>query len=107
MIIIDAYMMLKLYREESGADYVTKWYPQPGTQEFENCLEEFMEDFLEEIFGHESILTRGNFINSVNTKSAWIFESEDIRKKWNDICFKNPACIQRREQLFARGELQE
>ena len=73
MVIINCYMMLKVYREESEAEYVTKWYPQPGTQEFENLLEEFKEMFLDEVFGDESNLSRGGFITAVAYKSRWIF----------------------------------
>ena len=101
MVIIDAYMMLKVYREESNADYVTEWYPQPGTQEFENILEEFIENFLEDIFGNESILSRGNFIKSVATKTPWVFESEAIRRKWHDLCENNPTCRKRKDELEA------
>ena len=59
MIVLDVYMMLKVYREEASAEFLTKWYPQPGTQLFENVLEEFKEMFLDEIFGNESNLSRG------------------------------------------------
>ena len=50
MILIDVYMMLRLYREESSVEYVTKWYPAPDSQEFDNLLDEFKEMFLDEIF---------------------------------------------------------
>ena len=91
MIIIDVYMMLKLYREESGSEYLSRWYPEPGSQIFENVLEEFTEQFLDVVFGLDSTLSRAEFITKVANDKAitWIFESEDIRTKWNEICLSN------------------
>ena len=31
LVVLSAYMMLSVYRDESKAPYVTSWYPQPGT----------------------------------------------------------------------------
>ena len=60
-----------------------------------------MEDFLEEIFGDESILSRGNFIKSVSIKTPWVFESEDIRRRWHDLCENNPAIRKKKEEFEA------
>ena len=62
MVEISCYMMLRLYREEARAPMMTGHYPQPGTQEFENVLEDFMEDFLDTIFGNDSNLSRLAFL---------------------------------------------
>ena len=45
-----------------------------------------MEDFADTIFGDESNLSRPEFLNMVSIKSPWIFESEEIRKKWDALC---------------------
>ena len=65
MVIMTCYLMLQIYREESGAEYITKHYPQPGSLEFENLVDELLEDFLDAIYGDESMLRRGDFISKV------------------------------------------
>ena len=47
MVEITAYMMLRVYREESGAKQLNQHYPVPGTREFDNVLQEFKEAFLD------------------------------------------------------------
>ena len=62
MVEISCYMMLRLYREEARAPMMTGHYPQPGTQDFENVLEDFLEEFLDTIFGNDSNLSRPDFL---------------------------------------------
>jgi len=45
-----------------------------------------LEDFADTIFGDDSNLSRPEFLHTVSTKSPWIFESEEIRKKWDALC---------------------
>ena len=54
--------------------------------EYENLLDTFREDFLDEVFDSDSNLTREEFLKKVSQKSKWVFESEDIRKRWNELC---------------------
>ena len=86
MVILSCYMMLRLFREENNAPYLTQHYPQPGTKEFEETLDVFVESFLDEIYGNESSLTRAQFLIAVVQKTSWVFESEDIRSKWDNLC---------------------
>ena len=51
MIEIDCYMMMRMYRQESNSVQMNSHWPQPGTTEFENKLDEFKESFLDEVFG--------------------------------------------------------
>ena len=81
-------MIVRVYREESSAPLITGHYPKPSLNDldFENKVDELMERFLDEVFGIESNLTRGEFITQVTVKSNWIFESEDVRMVWNGLC---------------------
>ena len=86
MVVLTSYMMLRVYREESGAEFLTQFYPEPKSLGFNNLLDEFKEMFLDEVFGNDSNLTRGEFLLNVSTRTTWIFESEDIRSRWNNLC---------------------
>ena len=86
LVVLSSYMMLRIYREESGSPYVTEWYPQPKTQRFDNVLEEMREGFLDEIFDSSSNMTREQFLQTVTQRQPWIFESEEVRKRWNMYC---------------------
>ena len=54
MITLSCYMMLRLYREEASKPYITQHYPIPGTIEFEETIEIFREDFLDDVFADKS-----------------------------------------------------
>ena len=87
MIVLDAYMMLRIYRDESGAPYLPSHYPKPNSQSFKNLQQDFKENFLDAVFGDESNLTRGEFILKVSSPTnRWVFESEYFRIKWNKLC---------------------
>ena len=86
MVELSCYMMLRIYREEARAPMMTGHYPKPGTVDFENLLDDFMEDFLDTIFGQQSNLSREDFLMNVQDRTKWIFESEDIRERWDKLC---------------------
>ena len=86
MIVLSSYMLLRLYREESGAPWLTQHYPDPDGLVFQNLLLDFKESFLDDIFGDESNLDRGTFLMSVAEKTTWVFESEEVRARWNNQC---------------------
>ena len=50
MVILSSYMMLRIFREESGKPYVTQHYPEPGSQEFLELIDDMKEQFLDTIF---------------------------------------------------------
>ena len=92
MVQITCYMMLRVYREQSNSPWLTQHYPNPRSEdptvrmEYENLLDTFREDFLDEVFDSDSNLSREEFLKKVSQKSKWVFESEDIRKRWNELC---------------------
>ena len=61
-------------------------YPERGTREFDNVLQEFKETFLDQIFENDSSKSRPEFLNNLALKATWIFESEEIRTKWDALC---------------------
>ena len=76
LLVIFCYMMLRIYRTETGKPILTRHYPQPNTPEFSTEVETFLEDLLDDIFNYSSILDRGDFLNKLTSKQAnWLFES--------------------------------
>ena len=44
------------------------------------------EGFLDEIFDSSSNMSREQFLLTVTQRQPWIFESEEVRKRWNMYC---------------------
>ena len=86
MVELVCYMIPRQYRNESGAPFMTGHYPEPGSLKFRNTVEELKEIFLDEVFGEESNLKRGDFLLKMSQKSKWLFESEDVRARWAKLC---------------------
>lgn len=72
MVQLTCYMMLRVYREQSNSPWMTQHYPDPRSRdpavrmEYENLLDTFREDFLDEVFDNESNLTREDFLLTVS-----------------------------------------
>ena len=77
---------MRLYREDSGELQVNGHFPEPNSKVFDDILEDFKENYLDEVFGDESNLARAVFLEHNANKTTWIFESEDIRKRWGRQC---------------------
>ena len=96
MIKISSYMFLRVYRENADTAeakrFLTAHYPNPDPPQdqpdprFDNKLNDLKEGFLDDIFDMQSNLNRAEFITNVSEKAIWVFESEEIRKKWDELC---------------------
>ena len=47
----------------------------------DEVIDTVKEEFLEEIFGNNSKVTRKEYMNDCATKAHWVFNSSEIRKK--------------------------
>ena len=68
--------------------------PKIKSKEWTECMEELVDDFLDETFGkYETLMNRADFLKclSSNPKATWIFNGEDVRHKWIETCLKEQA----------------
>ena len=73
MVILSCYLMPKYYREEMEKEYVTKHFPEIGSREFEEKVEQFSEKFLDIVYESESKRTREQFLQIVSEKANFLF----------------------------------
>ena len=85
IILVSCYVLPKFYRTEMSKHSVTDHFPIVGTEEYEQVVDEFKEDFFDEVYENESILTREKFLTKVSIEANWIFKIDQVRRKYSEL----------------------
>ena len=82
IILLSCYVLPRFYREETGKEYVTSYFPKVDTKEFEDECDNFKDQFLDDVYDQLSVLRREEFLTKVATEANWIFNIGMVRFKF-------------------------